>query len=89
MRQRRRCATKDMRDSQGRPCHSRRCFLRRVALSERRRAEPPVNKVDLVCEKDMPLTEEARCDSGGVAQRKMCTIEETCISPPCVYLAAL
>ena len=51
MRKRKRHATKNVRDSRGRPYRSRRCFLRRVALSERPRAEPPVYKVDLVCEK--------------------------------------
>ena len=51
MGQRRHYLTKNVRrDSRDRLYHSRRCFLGRVALYERRRAEPPVYNVDLVCD---------------------------------------
>ena len=49
MQKQKRHTTKNVRDSQGRPYHSRRCFLRHIALSECRQAKPPVYKVDLVC----------------------------------------
>ena len=42
---------KNVRDSQSRPYRSRRSFLRRISLSEHRRAKTPVYKVGLVCDK--------------------------------------
>ena len=48
MRQRRRYAAKNVRDSRDRRYRSRRCFQGRVALSVHRRAKPPVYKVGLV-----------------------------------------
>ena len=68
MRQRRRHTPKNVPDSRDRPYHSRRCFRGRVALSERRWAEPPVYKVGLVGGKGYTSTH----GGGSVRQQRHC-----------------